>query len=401
MIVPAEDLTFNDIGKYVEPGRDHNPDRVRHQPSDPVPDHVLHVRGLEPRPCLDSEDGQAGVDGSSQEVHQPDPFSRVEERLQERLGPRPIPTHHPYDLTHLPITEPAETLAEMPSPLGQYLVPAQTPQNTVRREVHLAPFDRIQDLIRAVPLKPGRLEILVEGPVEDGLEVEEQTFRALRGRDLHVVGSEESRDPLVDLAACLPDLDGEGAAQVADGGSGVGDAVEEGFDGLIPRIEEILPVDRERRRAADLEPRFQLVAIDLELVQLLLELRHGVLQPRSFQKRLVAFPGRLQELLRQLGDCELPLLFPRRVGRFGAFPREGREERFEDAVAVRRGAGAGIRSLRAVGVERDDRDLLAGSRPALVPRHSSIATVGSSGFLIGRSEWSQMVFGWRVAVRSR
>lgn len=114
----------------------------------------------------------------------------------------------------------------------------------------------------------------------------------------------------MDLAACLPDLDGEGAAQVADGGSGVGDGVEEGFDGLIPRIEEILPVGRERRRAADLEPRFQLVAIDLKLVQLLLELRHGVLQPRSFQKSLVAFPRRLQELLRQLGDCELPLLFP-------------------------------------------------------------------------------------------
>ncbi|KAK9147545.1 hypothetical protein Scep_006302 [Stephania cephalantha] len=92
---------------------------------------------------------------------QPHRLRGAEERLQQRLRPRPIPPQHRHNLTHLPITKPTKLLAKMPSPLVQNLLPRQSLQRLVSRVVELATLQRIQHAVRAVLLKPSRLEILM------------------------------------------------------------------------------------------------------------------------------------------------------------------------------------------------------------------------------------------------
>ena len=56
------------------------------------------------------------------------------------------------------------------------------------------------------------------------------------------------------------------------------------------------------------------MAKDLEFVQLLLQLCHGVLEPGSLEDGFVSFAGGLDELLRELCDGNLPLFVPGQGG---------------------------------------------------------------------------------------
>lgn len=143
----------------------------------------------------------------SQQVNQPHALRRAEERLQERLRPRPVPPQHRHDLAHLPVAEPAELLAEVPRPLAQHLLPRQPPQPAERREVRLGSGYRVKDLGHRGLAKSDRLEVVEEGPVQQGLEVEGDGPGVFGERELDFVGLEEEREPVVDLGARVAQLE--------------------------------------------------------------------------------------------------------------------------------------------------------------------------------------------------
>lgn len=148
------------------------------------------------------------------------------------------------------------------------------------------------------------------------------------------------------------------------------------------------------------------MAVDFELVELFLQLGHGVFEPRGFQLRFFSLPRSVNQFVRKLRHRYLPLLLPRRRRvvhrrrrRFRTLPSKRRQNRPENAVGARRRRRQG----RPV-FERSDRDLFASMRSALVAGHRPVgcflgfsrlrrlrpfSAVASAVFVIGRRRlWS-------------
>lgn len=189
----------------------------------------------------------------------------------------------------------------MLGPSAQHLVPRELHQDVKRGVVRLASIDRVQDPGGPVLQKPGSLEVLEEGSAEDGLEVKDEAFRVLGERvDLHVERLEEEGEPLVDFPADGAQLRGEGSAQGPDRGAGLRDRDEELLDD--PFVEPNRDVALFRLVAALVEAGLEVVAVDLELVELLLELRHGGFEAGGFDDGVFFLLGGLDELVGELRD---------------------------------------------------------------------------------------------------
>lgn len=140
------------------------------------------------------------------------------------------------------------------------------------------------------------------------------------------------------------------------------------------------------------ETGFQAVAIEFELVELLLELPHGMHESGGFEKGLVPFPGGVEELVREFGHRHFPLFLSgsrKRVvvrRRHGALAGEFGDEGPENAIwaGEERGKLFRVGGIVVGGViEGKYEDFVSGVWPALVARHGGIFLGFGSLFLVG------------------
>lgn len=247
-------------------------------------------------------------------MHHPHALRGSKEGLQEGFGPGPVPPQHRNNLTHFPVAEPAELFAEVPRSLAQHLLPCQPLKHVEAPETPLAPFHRVQHRVARVLLEPDGFEVLEERSVQEGLQVEEQASGALGEGDFDVVRLEQKRNFLVYFATHVPQLHCQGTGEKLNGGSCFGHRHQEVLNHRV-LVEGLTLFEGCRRRdgvgvgvGAFFEARFQAVAIEFELVELLLELPHGVHESGSFEKGFVSFPRGVEQLVREFRHCHFPLL---------------------------------------------------------------------------------------------
>ena len=246
-----------------------------------------------------------------QQVHHPHALRGPKEGLQEGFGPGSVPPQHRNNLTHFPVAEPAELFAEVPRSLAQHLLPCQPLKHVEAPETPLAPLHRVQHRVACVLLEPDGFEVLEERSVQEGLQVEKQASGALGKGDFYVVRLEQKRDFLVDFASHVPQLHGQGTREKLHGRSCFRHRHQEVLNHRV-LVEGLALFEGCWRRdgvgvGAFFEAGFEAVTIEFELVELLLELPHGVHESGSFEKGFVAFPCGVEQLVGEFRHCHFPL----------------------------------------------------------------------------------------------